>query len=67
MRRRVNGLQAGNWSDILDPERLRMEIVELFNSCISDNSLTKPKKRGRPDDMEDDGILLRNSKRLNTR
>jgi hypothetical protein len=54
----VYGLQAGNWSDILDPERLRMEIVELFN---------KLKKRGRPDDMEDDGIQLRNSKRLNTR
>jgi hypothetical protein len=33
-----------------------MEIVELFNSCVSDKSLTKPRKRRRPDDMEDDGI-----------
>lgn len=66
-RRRMNGLQVGNWRDILDPERLSMEVVELFNSCISDMSLTKPRKRGRPDDMEDEGIQLRNSKRLNTR
>lgn len=44
-RRRMNGLDVGHWDDILDPERLRMEVVELFNSSMSNYSVRKPLKR----------------------
>jgi len=43
----MNGLHVGNWNDDLDAERLRIEVVQLFNSCIQDGSLTKIGKRKR--------------------
>jgi hypothetical protein len=43
----MNGLHVGNWNDVLDAEHLRIEVVQLFNSCIQDGSLTKIGKRKR--------------------
>src|SRR6266536_3027618 len=42
---RMNGLSIGGWHDELDAERLRMEIVEAFEACVSDNGMQR--KRGR--------------------
>jgi len=44
---RMNGLHVGNWNDVLDAEHLRIEVVQLFNSCIQDGSLAKIGKRKR--------------------
>ena len=33
------GLPVGDWSDKLDAERLRMEIVEAFEVCILDEAM----------------------------
>ena len=35
----MNGLPVGGWGDGLDPDRLRMDMVEAFETCISDNAL----------------------------
>ena len=35
----MNGLLVGGWGDELDPNRLRMDMVEAFETCISDNAL----------------------------
>jgi hypothetical protein len=35
----MNGLCVGNWHDVLNPERLRMEIVKAFETCISDDAM----------------------------
>jgi hypothetical protein len=35
----MNGFSVGEWRDKLDPDRLRMDMVEDFNACISDNAL----------------------------
>jgi hypothetical protein len=35
----MNGLCVGGWHDVLNPERLRMEIVKAFDTCISDNAM----------------------------
>jgi hypothetical protein len=35
----MNGLPVGGWGDELDPDRLRMDMVEAFETCISDNAL----------------------------
>ena len=37
----MNGFQVGDWHDELDPERLRMDIVKAFETCISDNALQR--------------------------
>ena len=37
----MNGLSLGGWDDQLDADRLRMEIVESFKTCISDNAIRK--------------------------
>jgi hypothetical protein len=37
----MNGLHVGNWDDALDAEHLRIEVTQLFISCIQDGSLTK--------------------------
>jgi hypothetical protein len=42
---RMNGFSVGSWHDVLDAERLRVEIVEAFGACISDNAMQR--KRGR--------------------
>jgi hypothetical protein len=41
---RMNGLCVGGWHDVLNPERVRMEIVKAFEACISDNAMHR--KRG---------------------
>jgi hypothetical protein len=38
---RMNGLSVGGWHDVLDAERVRMEIVETFEACISDNAMQR--------------------------
>jgi hypothetical protein len=42
---RMNGFSVDSWHDGLDIGRLRMEIVEVFEVCISDNAMQR--KRGR--------------------
>jgi hypothetical protein len=41
----LNGLSISDWHDVLDPERLRMEIVEDFEECISDNVMQRKRYR----------------------
>ena len=41
----MNGLPVGGWGDKLDPERLRMDMVEAFETCISDNALWRKNDR----------------------
>jgi hypothetical protein len=38
-RRQMISLPVGDWIDRSDVERLRMEIVEAFEVCISDNAM----------------------------
>jgi len=52
MRLRMNGFAVGGWRDVLDADQLRMDMVEAFQTCISDNALL-PK-----DDPEEAGQLL---------
>lgn len=68
-RRRMNGVDVGHWDDTLDPERLRMEVVELFNSSISNYTVRKRLKRsGTPYGLvEDCGSQRRVSSRLTLR
>lgn len=53
---RAQGFSVGGWSDLLDPERLRMELVGNFQICIADNAMRKGRDREE----------LRRSKRLKT-
>ena len=41
---RMNGLSVGGWHDVLDPERLRMDIVEAFETCISEKALQQTRR-----------------------
>ena len=41
----MNGLSVGGWGDELDPDRLRMDMVEAFETCISDNALWRKNDR----------------------
>ena len=41
------GLSVGGWQDKVDPDRVRMDMVEDFEACISDNALW-----GKPDPAE---------------
>jgi len=36
---RMNGFPVGEWDDELDPDQLRMDMVEAFQACISDEAL----------------------------
>jgi hypothetical protein len=45
---RMNGFSIGSWHDVLDVERLRMEIVEAFEACISDNAMQQKRARKNP-------------------
>jgi len=40
-RLRMNGLYVGDWGDKLNAERLRLEIVDAFRSCVSDGAIWK--------------------------
>ena len=33
------GFSVGGWEDKVDPDRVRMDLVEDFEACISDNAL----------------------------
>jgi len=33
------GFSVGGWEDKVDPDRVRMDLVEDFETCISDNAL----------------------------
>jgi hypothetical protein len=35
----MNGRLVGGWGDELDPNRLRMDMVKAFETCISNNAL----------------------------
>jgi len=35
----MNGFPVGEWDDELDPDQLRMDMVEAFQACISDEAL----------------------------
>jgi hypothetical protein len=35
----MNGFSVGEWGDKLDPDRLRMDVVQAFETCIFDNAL----------------------------
>jgi hypothetical protein len=37
----MNGLSVGDWGDKLDAERLRLEIVDAFRSCVLDGAIRK--------------------------
>ena len=52
----MNGFSVGAWADQLDPERLRMEIVEAFKASILDSAIRK-RKRSQSGDTEVDGGL----------
>ena len=41
----MNGLSVGGWGDELDPDRLRMDMVEAFETCISDNAVWQKNDR----------------------
>jgi hypothetical protein len=43
----MNGFTVGDWDDRLDAERLRMEIVEAFEACISDKAIQKRENSGK--------------------
>jgi hypothetical protein len=51
----MNGLPVGGWGDELDPDRLRMDMVEAFETCISDNALWR--KNDRPVTTEADASI----------
>ena len=42
---RMNGLLVGGWEDELDPNRLRIDMVEAFETCISNNALWRKNDR----------------------
>ena len=54
---RMDGLSVGGWHDILDPQRLRMNMVEMFNACISDGAM------GPVGSDELDGAMVRSKRR----
>jgi len=33
------GFSVGGWKDKVDPDRVRIDLVEDFETCISDNAL----------------------------
>jgi len=37
----MNGFYIGDWGERLDAEHLRMNIVEAYEACISDNTIQK--------------------------
>jgi hypothetical protein len=39
----MNGLSVGAWDDFLDPDRLRLDIVEAFRASVLDNVMRKRK------------------------
>jgi hypothetical protein len=39
IRRRMMGFSVGGWEDKVDPNRVRMDLVEDFEAFISDNAL----------------------------
>jgi hypothetical protein len=41
----MSGLSVGTWDDQLDPNRLRMDIVEAFEALIVDNAIRPQKRR----------------------
>jgi hypothetical protein len=41
----MNSLLVGRWGDELDPNRLRMDMVEAFETCISNNALWRKNNR----------------------
>jgi hypothetical protein len=49
---RMNGLSVGGWHDELDADRLRMEIVEAFQACISDNAMQPERGQVSPGNVE---------------
>jgi hypothetical protein len=51
----MNGLPVGGWGDELDPDRLRMDMVEAFETCICDNALWQ--KSNRPVTTEVDASI----------
>jgi hypothetical protein len=51
----MNGLPVGGWRDKLDPDRLRMDMVEAFETCICDNALWR--KNDRPVTTEVDASI----------
>jgi hypothetical protein len=42
---RMQGLSVGGWRDVLDPERLRMDIVKNLHMSIADNAMRKGEER----------------------
>ena len=63
---RCNLRDVGHWDDTWDPERLRLEAVELFVSCITDSSVRQSKKRNAAEleSVEDEGIKKCNAAEL---
>jgi hypothetical protein len=51
----MNGLSVGGWGDELDPDRLRMDMVEAFETCICGNALWQ--KNDRPVTTEVDASI----------
>ena len=39
----MNGLSVGAWDDFLDPDRLRLDIVEAFRTSVLDCVMRKRK------------------------
>ena len=42
----MNGLSVGAWDDFLDPDRLRLDIVEAFRASVLDEETEEPLRRG---------------------
>jgi hypothetical protein len=41
----MQGLSVGSWRDVLDPERLRMDIVQNFYTSVVDNAMQTGEER----------------------
>jgi hypothetical protein len=40
-RRLSNNLPIGGWHDVLDPERMKMELVDGLRACVESNAMEK--------------------------
>jgi hypothetical protein len=41
----MNALPLGGWKDVLNSERMNMEIVEGLQTCIADNAMQRMRGR----------------------
>jgi len=47
----MNGFPVGEWGDVLDADQLRVDMVEAFETCISDNALWRKGDPAEPEQL----------------